>query len=55
MMTLTGFAETSSDFSIGGYKLNMHEIADSQEFYVGCVKNIPFKDMKVMYEYTKTL
>lgn len=41
--------------TIGGYNLRFNEIADNQEFSVGCVKNIPFKDMKAMYEYTKTL
>jgi len=42
-------------YHVGGYAVEMEAIPDNQLFSVGCVKNIPFKDMKVMYEYTKTL
>ena len=55
MEVLTGVSAYSTTFTIGGYRPKMEEIVDNQEFSVGCVKNIPFKDMKAMYEYTKTL
>jgi hypothetical protein len=48
-------SQGSNKFKLAGYEVCKEIPPDNQLYSVGCVKDIPFGDMKAMYQYTKTL